>query len=52
MTFYEMCIEIGVDPFTCISLWSKELNSAEFYYTLAIQIITISMTKSPLIKIN
>ena len=47
-----MCIEIGVDPLASISLWSKQLNLAEFYYTLAIQIITISMTKGPLIEIN
>ena len=50
--FYSMCVEIGVDPLASISLWSKELNLAEFYYTLAIQIITISMTKGPLIEIN
>ena len=50
--FYSMCIEIGVDPLASISLWSKQLNLAEFYYTLAIQIITISMTKGPLIEIN
>ena len=50
--FYSMCIEIGVDPLASISLWSKQLNLAEFYYTLAIHIITISMTKGPLIEIN
>ena len=50
--FYTMCIEIGVDPLASISLWSKNLNLAEFYYNLAIQIITISMTKGPLIEIN
>jgi hypothetical protein len=47
-----MCIEIGVDPLASISLWSKNLNLAEFYYNLAIQIITIAMTKGPLIEIN
>lgn len=51
--FYSMCIEIGVDPLASISLWSKTLNNlSEFYYNLAIQIITISMTKGPLIEIN
>ena len=50
--FYTMCIEIGVDPLASISLWSKNLNLTEFYYNLAIQIITISMTKGPLIEIN
>ena len=50
--FYTMCIEIGVDPLASISLWSKELKLSEFYYNLAIQIITISMTKGPLIEIN
>ena len=50
--FYTMCIEIGVDPLASISLWSKTLNLSEFYYNLAIQIITISMTKGPLIEIN
>jgi hypothetical protein len=40
-----MYIEIGVDPLANISLWSKEINLSEFYYTLAIQIITITMTK-------
>ena len=28
------------------------MNLSEFYYNLAIQIITISMTKGPLIEIN
>ena len=50
--FYTMCIEIGVDPLASISLWSKTLNLSEFYYNLAIQIITIAMTKGPLIEIN
>ena len=50
--FYTMCIEIGVDPLASISLWSKNLNLAEFYHNLAIQIITISMTKGPLIEIK
>ena len=50
--FYLMCIEIGVDPLASISLWGKNLNLAEFYYNLAIQIITISMTKGPLIELN
>ncbi len=50
--FYTMCIEIGVDPLASISLWSKALNLSEFYYNLAIQIITISMTKGPLIEVN
>ncbi len=50
--FYTMCIEIGVDPLASISLWSKTLNLSEFYYNLAIQIITISMTKGPLIEVN
>ena len=39
--FYTMCLEIGVDPLASISLWSKTLNLSEFYYNLAIQIITI-----------
>ena len=30
-----MCIEIGVDPLASISLQSKELNLAEFYYTFS-----------------
>ena len=47
-----MCLEIGVDPLASISLWSKTLYLSEFYYNLAIQIITISMTKGPLIEIN
>ena len=50
--FYTMCLEIGVDPLASISLWSKTLNLSEFYYNLSIQIITISMTKGPLIEIN
>ena len=50
--FYTMCLEIGVDPLASISLFSKTLNLTEFYYNLAIQIITISMTKGPLIEIN
>ena len=50
--FYTLCLEIGVDPLASISLWSKALNLSEFYYNLAIQIITISMTKGPLIEIN
>ena len=39
-----MCVEIGVDPLTSLSLWSKELNY--------LNLITISMTKGPLIEIN
>ncbi|MCQ2818403.1 MAG: EAP30/Vps36 family vacuolar-sorting protein [archaeon] len=50
--FYKMCIEIGVDPLASISLWGKNSNLAEFYYNLAIQIITISMTRGPLIELN
>ena len=25
-----MCVEIGVDPLTSLSLWNKELNLIEF----------------------
>ena len=25
-----MCVEIGVDPLTSLSLWNKELNLTEF----------------------
>ena len=39
--FHSMYIEIGVDPLANISLWSKQLNLAEFDYTLAIQKKTI-----------
>lgn len=41
--FYIMCTEIGVDPLASKSLWNKTLNLGEFYYELAIQIITISI---------
>ncbi len=41
--FYLMCQEIGVDPLASSSLWNKELNLNEFYYNLAIQIMTISI---------
>jgi ESCRT-II complex subunit VPS22 len=50
--FYTMCVELGVDPLASISLWSKNLNLNEFYYNLAIQIITLAMTHGPLIEIN
>lgn len=50
--FYKMCMEIGVDPLASISLWSKKSNLTEFYYNLAIQIITLSMTRGPLIELN
>jgi ESCRT-II complex subunit VPS22 len=50
--FYSMCSEIGVDPLASISLWSKNLNLTEFYYNLAIQIITISMYRGPIIELN
>ena len=50
--FYTMCIEIGIDPLASVSLFSKNLNLTEFYYNLAIQIITLSMSKGPLIEIN
>ena len=50
--FYTMCIEIGIDPLAFVSLFSKNLNLTEFYYNLAIQIITLSMSKGPLIEIN
>lgn len=41
--FYLMCTELGVDPLASKSLWDKTLNLSEFYYELAIQIITISL---------
>lgn len=41
--FYQMCTELGVDPLASKSLWDKTLNLSEFYYELAIQIITISL---------
>lgn len=41
--FYTMCQEIGVDPLASSSLWNKELNLNEFYYNLAIQIMTIAI---------
>jgi len=41
--FYVMCQEIGFDPLASTSLWNKELNLNEFYYNLAIQIMTISI---------
>ena len=50
--FYSLCMEIGVDPLASVSTWNKKLNLTEFYYNLAIQIITISMTKGPLIELN
>ena len=28
--FYTMCVEIGEDPLTSLSLWNKELNLTEF----------------------
>jgi ESCRT-II complex subunit VPS22 len=54
--FYTMCKEIGVDPLASTSLWNKNLNLTEFYYNLAIQIITISLAfrdqKGALIELN
>ncbi len=54
--FYVMCKEIGVDPLSSTSLWNKNLNLTEFYYNLAIQLITISLafreSKGALIEIN
>jgi ESCRT-II complex subunit VPS22 len=54
--FYSMCKEIGVDPLSTTSLWNKNLNLTEFYYNLAIQIITISLAfrdeKGALIEMN
>ncbi len=41
--FYMMCTEMGVDPLASKSIWSNTLNLAEFYYELAIQILTISL---------
>ena len=41
--FYMMCTEMGVDPLASRSVWSNSLNLAEFYYELAIQIVTISI---------
>ena len=41
--FYMMCTDIGVDPLASKSLWNKTLNLSEFYYELAIQIITVSI---------
>lgn len=41
--FYLMCTEMGVDPLASRSVWSNSLNLAEFYYELAIQIVTISI---------
>lgn len=39
--FYLMCTELGVDPLA--GVWKNELKLGEFYYELAIQIITISL---------
>lgn len=39
--FYLMCTELGVDPLA--GVWKNELKLDEFYYELAIQIITISL---------
>jgi len=54
--FYIMCKEIGVDPLSSTTLWNKNLNLSEFYYNLAIQIITISIAlrekKGALLEIN
>jgi ESCRT-II complex subunit VPS22 len=54
--FYIMCKEIGVDPLSSTTLWNKNLNLSEFYYNLAIQIITICIAlrdkKGALIEIN
>jgi ESCRT-II complex subunit VPS22 len=51
-----MCKEIGVDPLASTSLWNKNLNLSEFYYNLAIQIITISLaireSKGALIELD
>lgn len=41
--FYLMCTQMGVDPLASKSLWNTTLNLSEFYYELAIQIITISL---------
>ena len=41
--FYMMCTEMGVDPLASKSIWNKTLNLSEFYYELAIQIISISL---------
>lgn len=54
--FYLMCKEIGVDPLSSVSLWQRNLNLTEFYYNLAIQIITLCLTmrdkEGPLIEIT
>ena len=54
--FYKMCIEIGVDPLSSTTIWNKNLNLTEFYYNLAIQIITICIAlrekKGALIEIK
>lgn len=54
--FYMMCKELGVDPLSSTTLWNKNLNLTEFYYNLAIQIITICIAlrekKGALIEIN
>jgi len=54
--FYIMCKELGVDPLSSTTIWNKNLNLTEFYYNLAIQIITIAIAmrdkKGPLLEIN
>jgi ESCRT-II complex subunit VPS22 len=54
--FYIMCMELGVDPLSSTTIWNKNLNLTEFYYNLAIQIITISIAlrekKGGLLEIN
>jgi ESCRT-II complex subunit VPS22 len=54
--FYIMCKELGVDPLSSTTIWNKNLNLTEFYYNLAIQIITIAIAlrekKGALLEIN
>ena len=54
--FSIMCQELGVDPLSSTTIWNKNLNLTEFYYNLAIQIITIAIAlrdkKGALLEIN
>jgi ESCRT-II complex subunit VPS22 len=54
--FYLMCMELGVDPLSSTTIWNKNLNLTEFYYNLAIQIITYAIAlrekKGPLLEIE
>lgn len=54
--FYIMCMELGVDPLSSTTIWNKNLNLSEFYYNLAIQIITFAIVlrekKGPLLELE